>query len=106
MTKSNNKQLIQTTIQQSIQPLLADVPAFKRFKGCYELIECNKKIDGHGNTYWIIKLLDFSSTIQVYCFNMNSYLKNLQPNSKVHIEATIKKINGHRYIRCAFLQTY
>ena len=106
MTNSNKQQFLQTTVQQSIQPLLSDISAFKRFKGCYELIECNRRIDGLGNTYWIIKLIDFSSTIQVYCFNMNIYIKNLQPNSKVHIEATVKMKNGYRYVRCAFIQSY
>lgn len=106
MTKYNNVQLVQTTVQQSIQPLLADIPGFKRFKGCYELIECNKRMDGYGKTYWIIKLFDFSSTIQVYCFNMNEYVKSLRLNSKIHIEATVKQVNGYRYVRCAFLQAY
>lgn len=105
MINSNKAQLVQTTVEQSIQPLLADIPAFKRFKGYYKLIECNSKIDEYGKTYWIIKLFDFSSTIQVYCFNMNEYIRRLHLNSKVHIEATIKQVNGFRYVRCAFLQS-
>lgn len=104
MITSNKAQLVQTTVEQSIQPLLANIAAFKRFKGCYELIECNKRIDGYGKAYWIIKLFDFSSTIQVYCFNMNEYVKSLRLNSKIHIEATVKQVNGSRYVRCAFLQ--
>ncbi|WP_426357682.1 OB-fold nucleic acid binding domain-containing protein [Pseudocolwellia sp. HL-MZ19] len=106
MINLNKTKLIQTSVTESIQPLLADIPVFKRFKGCYQLIECNKRIDAYGKIYWIIKLFDFSSTVQVYCFNMNNYVKTLQPNSIVHIEATLKQVNGHRYVRCAFLEAY
>lgn len=105
MTNSNNTQLVQTNVQQSIQPLLENVSSFKRFKGCYTLVGCAEKIDKQGKQYWIMQLSDISTVLNIYCFNMNAFMEQLQANTIVHIEATIKYIDGQQYVRCAFLQT-
>jgi 3'-5' exoribonuclease len=105
MTNSNNTQLFQASVQQSIQPLLENVSSFKRFKGCYTLVGCAEKIDKQGKQYWIMQLSDISTVLNIYCFNMNSFMEQLQANSIVHIEATLKYVDGQQYVRCAFLQT-
>jgi len=102
---SSNTQLIQTTVQQSIQPLLKNISSFKRFKGCYALVGCVEKTDKLGKTYWIIQLSDISTVLNIYCFNMNEFMMQLQVNTIVHIEATLKYIDVQQYVRCAFIQT-
>jgi 3'-5' exoribonuclease len=104
MTNSNNTQLFEASVQQSIQPLLENISTFKRFKGCYTMVGCIEKTDKQGKQYWIMHLSDISTFINVYCFNMNDFIAQLQPNSIVHIEATLKYVNGQQYVRCAFLQ--
>lgn len=105
MTNSPRTQLIPATVEHSIQPLLAEVASFKRFKGAYSLVGSTERIDKSGKAYWIIKLSDISTSINVYCFNMNQYVELLACNSVVHIEATLKYVDGHQYVRCAFLQS-
>ncbi len=105
MTNSHSMQLITSTVEQSIQPLLTEVASFKRFKGCYMFVGSTQRIDKSGKAYWIIKLSDISTSINVYCFNMNEFVEQLTYNSVVHIEATLKDVNGQQYVRCAFLQT-
>ena len=105
MTNSNNTQLVQTTVQQSIQPLLENVSSFKRFKGCYIMVGCVEKIDKLGKQYWIMQLSDISTVLNIYCFNMNAFMEQLQANTIVHIEATLKYVDEQQYVRCAFLQT-
>ena len=100
----SQKTSLSNTIEQSIQPLLKNVANFKRFKGFYTLTASTQKIDKYGKPYWIIKLSDISTTINVYCFNMNDFVKRLAVNSIVHIEASLKYVDGYQYIRCAFLQ--
>lgn len=104
MTNLHNTQLITATVAQSIQPLLTEVASFKRFKGAYNLVGSTERIDKSGKAYWIIKLSDISTSINVYCFNMNEFIEQLTCNSVVHIEATLKTVDGHQYVRCAFLQ--
>jgi len=105
MTNSNNTQLVQASVQQSIQPLLENISSFKRFKGCYTMIGCIEKTDKEGKQYWIMQLSDISTFINVYCFNMNDFMMQLKTNDIVHIEATLKYVKGQQYVRCAFLQT-
>ena len=93
MTNSNNTQLFEASVQQSIQPLLENISTFKRFKGCYTMVGCIEKTDKQGKQYWIMHLSDISTFINVYCFNMNDFIAQLQPNSIVHIEATLKYDN-------------
>ena len=104
MTNSNNTQLVQATVQQSIQPLLENISSFKRFKGCYTMVGCIEKTDKLGKQYWVMQLSDISTFINVYCFNMNDFMVQLQANTVVHIEATLKYVDGQQYVRCAFLQ--
>ncbi len=104
MTNSNNPQLVQATVQQSIQPLLENISSFKRFKGCYTMVGCIEKNDKLGKQYWVMQLSDISTFINVYCFNMNDFMVQLQANTVVHIEATLKYVDGQQYVRCAFLQ--
>ncbi len=103
-TNQKSSTLTPYSIEQSIQPLLKNVAKFKRFKGFYSLTASTQKIDKLGKPYWIIKLSDISTTINVYCFNMNDFVEQLAINSLVHIEASLKQIDGYQYIRCAFLQ--
>ncbi|RHW75009.1 HD domain-containing protein [Colwellia sp. RSH04] len=105
MTNSPYTQLMPATVEQSIQPLLTEVSSFKRFKGAYKLVGSTERIDKSGKAYWIIKLSDISTSINVYCFNMNEFVEQLTINSIVHIEATLKYVDGHQYVRCAFLQS-
>jgi len=105
MTNLPQTNLIPETVEQSIQPLLAEVATFKRFKGTYSLVGSAERIDKSGKAYWIIKLSDISTSINVYCFNMNEFIGHLAVNSIVHIEATLKHVDGHQYVRCAFLQS-
>ncbi|MBL4765247.1 MAG: HD domain-containing protein [Colwellia sp.] len=105
MTNSNNTTLVQTTVQPSIQPLLKSISSFKRFKGCYTMVGCIEKTDKLGKQYWVMQLSDISTFINVYCFNMNYFMMQLQTNTIVHIEATLKYVKGQQYVRCAFLQT-
>ena len=105
MTNSPYTQLTPATVEQSIQPLLAEVSSFKRFKGAYSLVGSTERIDKSGKAYWIIKLSDISTSINVYCFNMNEFVEQLACNAIVHIEATLKYVDGHQYVRCAFLQS-
>lgn len=106
MTNLNNSlnTSVLNTIEQSIQPLLKNVATFKRFKGFYTLTARSQRIDKYGKPYWIIKLSDISTTINVYCFNMNDFIEQLTINTLVQIEASLKQIDGYQYIRCAFLQ--
>jgi len=105
MINSNNTQLVQTTVKQSIQPLLENISSFKRFKGCYIMVGCIEKKDRLGKQYWVMQLSDISTFINVYCFNMNDLMMQLKANTIVHIEATLKYVKGQQYVRCAFLQT-
>ncbi|TWX70427.1 HDIG domain-containing metalloprotein [Colwellia sp. C1TZA3] len=105
MTNSNNTQLVQATVKQSIQPLLENISSFKRFKGCYTMVSCIEKTDKLGKQYWVMQLSDISTFINVYCFNMNNFMRQLQANAIVHIEAALKYADGQQYVRCAFLQT-
>jgi len=61
-------------------------------------------MDKLGKQYWIMTLSDISTSIQVYCFNMNSFMVKLQPDTFVHIEAKLSQVSGYQYVRCAFLQ--
>jgi len=105
MTNLHSAQIIPATVEHSIQPLLAEVASFNRFKGAYSLVGSTERIDKSGKIYWIIKLSDISTSINVYCFNMNEYVEQLTCNTIVHIEATLKYVDGHQYVRCAFLQS-
>lgn len=105
MTNLQSTRVNQATVEHSIQPLLTEVASFKRFKGAYSIVGSTERIDKSGKAYWIIKLSDISTSINVYCFNMNEYVEQLACNSFVYIEATLKYVDGHQYVRCAFLQS-
>jgi len=104
MTNLHNTQVVTASVEQSIQPLLSEIASFKRFKGCYTMVNCVERIDKFGKPYWIMKLSDITTSIDVYCFNMNEFMELMSRNSLVHIEATLKSVDGYQYVRCAFLQ--
>ena len=85
MTNLQSTRVNQATVEHSIQPLLTEVASFKRFKGAYSIVGSTERIDKSGKAYWIIKLSDISTSINVHCFNMNEYVEQLACNSFVYI---------------------
>ncbi|WP_438863293.1 HD domain-containing protein [Neptunicella sp.] len=89
---------------ESMQPLLVDVPEYKRFSGRYFLTGLVTKPDQAGNPVTVLTVSDATSDFRVFCTSPVLLDCNLQPNTMVHVEAALYQNMGAAYFRCKDLQ--
>ena len=89
-TKTNNHRKL----------LLSRVYGIRRFIGTYFLVGFSARLHPNGFPFWEVVVSDLTDTLTVYCLDESCILGDLQPQSLVHIEASLDQSASAAFYRC------
>lgn len=79
------------------QPMLNEVSAMSRFKGCYSFCGLTTRIDSYGQPYNRIGICDFEHHLFIHTRDMDESLMNIKPYSFIQCEVKNRNSQNEQF---------